>query len=266
MSPKPSRLRSLLSQPFVGFAPWILLSVVEGPHRVTLAAVLACALALLLFLLGLATGMRPKLLEVSAVVFFAALALASALAGAGAQSWLGLWSSELSNLMVALIALLSIAFRSPFTLQYARESTERQYWQTPLFRRINYVITAVWAAAFLLIAVSGYIGDGPLHQPNNIWTDWVVQIALVVVAIKFTAWYPDHATARHETGHGAAPHPGATARAVLRPLSVYLVPVGILVLIFADTAWWVGVALMVLGIAGTHFLRGTPAPAAGDAR
>jgi hypothetical protein len=33
------------------------------------------------------------------------------------------------------------------------------------------VISTVWALAFLLTALVGYIGDGPLHQPNNIWTN-----------------------------------------------------------------------------------------------
>lgn len=65
MTNPPTRLAKLLSAPFVGFAPWILMSVVEGPHRFEVAAALACALAILIGVLGLAVGMRPELLDLA---------------------------------------------------------------------------------------------------------------------------------------------------------------------------------------------------------
>jgi hypothetical protein len=253
MTDRKKILVKVLDQPVMGFAPWILVSVVEGPGRVSLAGALGAALALLICVAGAAVGIRPKLLDVVAIVFFAALAVGAALASAGTQRWLGLWSAELCNVVIAAIAGLSLAVRRPFTLQYARETTEREYWNSPLFLRINYVITAVWSAAFLLIAIVGYIGDGPLHQPSNIWTAWIIQIALIVLAIKFTGWYPDHATAE------PAPHGGQRrARPVsdlLRPLAVYLVPVGILVAIVGGKLWWAGAILIVAGIVATRHLH-----------
>jgi magnesium-transporting ATPase (P-type) len=276
-------LRKVLNQPVMGFAPWILVSVVEGPGRVSLAGALGAALALLICAAGAAVGIRPKLLDLAAIVFFAALALVAALASTGAQRWLGLWSAELCNVIIAAIAGLSLAVRRPFTLQYARETTEREYWHSPLFLRINYVITAVWSAAFLLIAIVGYIGDGPLHQPNNIWTAWIIQIALIVLAIKFTGWYPDHATAEPATGAGpatstgpatgagpasgtgpatstgpaqaAAPHRARPLSDLFRPLAAYLVPVGILVAIVDSRLWWAGVIVIVAGILITRHLH-----------
>jgi hypothetical protein len=264
-------LRKVLNQPVMGFAPWILVSVVEGPGRVSLAGALGAALALLICAAGAAVGIRPKLLDLAAIVFFAALALVAALASTGAQRWLGLWSAELCNVIIAAIAGLSLAVRRPFTLQYARETTEREYWHSPLFLRINYVITAVWSAAFLLIAIVGYIGDGPLHQPNNIWTAWIIQIALIVMAIKFTGWYPDHATAEPATStgpatgagpasgtgpaHAAAPHRARPLSDLFRPLAAYLVPVGILVAIVDSRLWWAGVIVIVAGILITRHLH-----------
>jgi hypothetical protein len=44
--------------------------------------------------------------------------------------------------------------------------------------RINDVLAAIWAAAFALVEAVGYIGDGLLDQPDNIWTDWIIQIDL----------------------------------------------------------------------------------------
>ena len=36
----------------------------------------------------------------------------------------------------------------------------------------------------------GFLGDGPLDQPDNLWTNWVVQIAALILALRFTEWYP----------------------------------------------------------------------------
>lgn len=249
------RLRALLDQPFVGFTPWILLSVVEGPHRVVLASALACALAALIGVLGIYAGVKPKLLDVTGIVFFGALTAVAAVGSAVTQHWLGIWAGEVSNVGIAVITLGSILLGRPFTLQYARETTEREYWDTPLFLRINYVLSAVWAAVFFVIAVVGYIGDGPLNQPDNVWTNWIVQIALIVLAIKFTEWYPDYATAEAEAAAAGSAKRQRTVAELLRPVAVYLVPAGIVVMLVSGQAWWTGAALIVIGIVVRRRLR-----------
>jgi hypothetical protein len=252
-SPGPdSRLRNLLDQPLVGFAPWVLLSLLEGPNRLVLAATFACGLALATMVIGLTVAVRPKILDVTAVGFFGLLAVGAAVADPALSQWLGVWAGELSAVAIAVIAGASILLRRPFTLQYARESTDSAYWATPLFLRINYVITGAWVAAFTLIAIVGYIGDGPLHQPDNLWTNWVIQIGLIVVAIKFTSWYPNYATAEVR---GARRSRKARHADLFRPLAVYLVPVGILVMIIAGPAWWIGAIIMITGIVTTKKLH-----------
>ncbi len=108
---------------------------------------------------------------------------------------------------------------------------------------------------FLLIAIVGYIGDGPLHQPDNVWTNWIIQIGLVILGIKFTRLYPEYATTRAEAPPGTTSDRARDARQLLRPLAAYLVPVGILVMILGGDAWWVGAALLVLGILTSRALR-----------
>jgi len=95
-----------------------------------------------------------------------------------------------------VLAAGSILLRMPFTLPYARDEVDPQYWHSPLFLRINYFITAGWAVAFLVAALSGWYGDAVLNDSNNIWTGWVIQLAAMLAAIRFTAWYPDHARAK----------------------------------------------------------------------
>jgi hypothetical protein len=253
-------LRRFLDQPFVGFAPWILLSIVEGPDRLVLASALALALAIVVTVAGAMADMNLKLLEVTAIGFFAVLTVIAVASGPSTSRWLGVWSAELCNVAIAVITIGSIALRRPFTLQYARETTDPAQWESPLFLRINYVISAVWAAAFVLIAIVGYIGDGPLHQPDNVWTNWIIQIALVILAIKFTTWYPEYASAAARSAPASGPSRQRSLVALLRPLAAYLIPVGILMLVVDGNAWWIGATLIALGVLITRRLAETAAP------
>jgi hypothetical protein len=60
---------------------------------------------------------------------------------------------------------------------------------------------------FAVIAAVGFIGDGPLAQPDYIWTNWIVQIALLILALRFTDWYPDVAVAPAEIAGGTRTDP-----------------------------------------------------------
>jgi hypothetical protein len=152
------------------------------------------------------------------------------------------------------VALFSIAIHTPFTIQYAREGVEREYWDSPLFLHINYVITWVWTGAFFITAAVGYVGDGPLNEPDNVWTNWIVQIAVLILAFKFTAWYPEVAAAQDESARGGRPLPRPSVSSLLLPVAGFLMPVGIVALIFG-APWWVGVGLIVGGSVLTGRLR-----------
>jgi hypothetical protein len=90
-----------------------------------------------------------------------------------------------------LIVLVSIAIRRPFTLQYAREQTPPEIWNAPEFIRTNYVITAVWALAFATMVGADLL---LLYKPAlPIQIGIGATIVAIWGAIRFTAWYPDHA-------------------------------------------------------------------------
>ena len=251
-----SKLRSILASPIVGFAPWIAFSVLEGPKRYELAIAAALGIAVLQLVIGMFVGARPKLLDISAIIFFLGMAVAGLLVDPSGQQWLDRWSGEVSNVMLVVVALVSIVGRSPFTIQYAREMTAEENWKTPLFIHINYVLTWVWTATFAITAIVGWYGDGPLNQPDNIWTNWIIQIALLIFAIRFTDWYPDVATARvlpaREDSGGTPP---ATVASLFLPLAGYLVPLGIVLLALGETPTWCGVGLIVIGSLLGRFLH-----------
>lgn len=237
-----------LDNPVVGMAPWIIFSLLVGPGRFELAVGLALATAVALIAVGhlVNRGSSWKLLELADVVFFASMAVIGALVDDGTLRWLETYAGEVANIALAVIAFGSMAIRMPFTIQYAREQVDPSLWHTRGFLHTNYMITGAWGIAFLVAAAAGAYGDLVLHNPNNIWTGWIIQILAIVAAVKFTVWYPDVARARAVREASGLPAEPTRWAGFLVPLAGLLVPIGIAVLIF-DNMWWLGVALIVVG-------------------
>ncbi|MEU2158391.1 hypothetical protein ABZ532_25830 [Streptomyces sp. NPDC019396] len=244
-------LAGFLEQPVVGMAPWIVFAVLSGPGRFEVAVLIALGISVVFVVLGrvLHPGTSFKILEVADVVFFASLAIIGVTASDATHEWLETYADEAANVALALIAFGSMAARVPFTVQYAREQVDPQYWKTPAFMRTNYVITAVWGLTFLVAAVSGGIGDLVLREPDNIWTAWIFPVLAIIVTIRFTEWYPDYVRAR---ARGSANVP--TASGLIYPLVGLLIPLGVVVLIVED-ATWLGIALIVVGLLGARALK-----------
>jgi uncharacterized membrane protein len=188
--------RGLLSRaaanPFAGFVPWIIFWVVaQSPSTWEYGAIGAALAAILLAVPDIGRG-RAKMLDIATIVFFVALAIIGAVVEPVDRDWLDEYSGVISSGVLGLLALGSLAF-VPFTEQYARESTPPEVWKLPAFRRINRVLTLVWALAFLATAVLAYIAI--IAPSTSDWTNWVLPIVLIVGAFKFTAAYAARARA-----------------------------------------------------------------------
>ncbi|MGA5566425.1 hypothetical protein ACPCUV_35390 [Streptomyces platensis] len=245
------RLSHLLDSPVIGMSPWIAMAVLVGPGRFELAVSIALALAVAIVIAGRIRrpGSSFKILEIADVVFFAVMAIIGIFASPATHRWLENYSGEVASIALMAIALGSMACRVPFTLQYAREQVPREFWGDPRFLRTNYYITGAWGAAFAVAAIAGAYGDLVLHNSNNLWTGWVIQIAAIIAALQFTQWYPDVVRARSLRERGLSGPPEPPLSSLLIPLAGYLTPVGIVVLVSGAGPVWLGVALIVLGIA-----------------
>ena len=171
----------------LAFAPFIAFAAIDrliGSAEGLFAGFAVSAVLLLRDWLG---GNRsPKVLDIGTVTLFGALALYTLVANP-AWSIFGVRLVVDAGLLVIVIASLVIG--QPFTLQYAREEVPQAVWTSPEFVRTNYVISAVWALAFVVLVAADlaflYIPDLPPR------VSVIATILALVGATKFTAWYRD---------------------------------------------------------------------------
>lgn len=185
---------------FRGFVPWIIFWVVSGPSTWEFAAGGAFLAALILLIPTREHG-RIKLLEIVSVLFFGALTIAGLVLDRSRLLWLEEYAQAIASAVLAVVVLGSLAF-TPFTEQYAREQVSQQFWSTPRFKHVNRMLTLVWGLTFAACAVLGV-----LAQPENggsAWLNWIIPIALVAGAFKFTAWYPEHVKAAGQAAGASA--------------------------------------------------------------
>jgi hypothetical protein len=176
----------------LGFAPFIAFAILDwvmGPTQGLIAGALV-SLALL-SREWFSLKRVPKVLEIGTTILFGGLAL---YAVSGAPTWSIVGVRLRVDVGLLLIVLVSIAIRRPFTLQYAKEQVPREMWDTPRFRRINYVISAVWAVAFMALVSADLIMLEVPSLPSRVGV--LITIVALVGAIKFTGWYPERQRAK----------------------------------------------------------------------
>lgn len=243
-------LDGYLESPLSGIAPWVLMSVLSAPGRFEEAVCFALGLALLTTWLSRHRGRPVHALDIFGLLFFVVLAAVGLLASDHIISWLELWAGELTNAALALFVLATLLFRKPFTLPYAKEQTPEEFWGSPVFVKANYVISTVWAAAFLFSTGVGLIGDAVLHDANNFWTGWVLQLAAIFFAVAFTEYYPDRAGAEDAAARGEFEQGPSTLK-LFEWVPTFILIAGIFGWVTDALPDAVGIGMVVVGIAAS---------------
>jgi hypothetical protein len=186
----------------VSFAPWIIFWILAG--ETFFVATLGAFVVSIVMLVPELLRHKPKILDVGTLVFFAVMTVAALTVDRG---WFERYANPLSDGALALITLVSILVRMPFTMQYARDSVPQQYWTSPGFIRAGYLISSVWCASFIFQTVSTLLA-ALVPSLNKLVFLYVLPNAALVVALAYTRWYIHHAEARRpaeETGPSPAP-------------------------------------------------------------
>jgi hypothetical protein len=114
---------------------------------------------------------------------------------------------------VLAIALVSIAIRVPFTLQYAREKVDAEIRQMPGFIRANYVTTWFWTGALVLMLIADIL---TVYAPSlPLWVGVAIAFAARNGAVYFSKWYPQYRRAKDMARNTVR----NTARAASTPLA-----------------------------------------------
>ncbi len=248
-------LDGFLDSPLSGIAPWILLSVVGSPGHYVAAIAIAFGFSVLVLWAGHRRGDSLHSLTVFGVVFFGALLLIRVLLGVGVEDWLSTWTGEMSNVALTVFAVSTLVVRRPFTLSYARDMTPEEYWGTPVFLRINYVITAVWAAAFAFCAAFGFIGIAFLHDSDNFWTGWILQLGATFFAVAFTDVYPDYVGAKADREAGESTEDLPSLLPVVDWIPMYVLIVGVIGWVIDAIPDWLAITMIAAGAIGSAVVR-----------
>lgn len=185
------------------FLPWIAVALLTGSVDIRYAVLtgLVLAVALLVAQRRAGRGWDAQVIECSAALFFAAYT-AAAFAAPHAVLVTG-YGSALSSAWLAVTAWGSLALGRPFTLGIARLSVPEEFWTSPLFLRVNRVITTVWAAAFTATAAGSALLRH--YAPHDGTARTLLTVAGFLLPVVFTVRYPAIARARHlQTVGGAA--------------------------------------------------------------
>jgi hypothetical protein len=134
------------------FLPWIVFTVVarrSAADSVAWSALLAVVITAVLLARARQRG-DPTTLNAVSLVIFGVIAVLGFVGGPPVDDWLYTWGRPLVAVVLGLYVLATAGIR-PFTEQYARQSTPRQYWGSPAFHAINRVISAAWGLGLVVI-------------------------------------------------------------------------------------------------------------------
>lgn len=178
---------------YIAFVPWVLFSVISRRDTLQTATLVALVAAIAIAVPGLRRG-RPKILELGAIVAFAAFSIVAVVVDPAAGDWLERYGRAVAAALLAGIAFGSVALGMPFTEQYARETVPERFWQTSRFKDVNRQISLLWGAVFALFVPSHIIAGYLDTRHANTIFNWVIPIALVVFAVKRTGQMTDENT------------------------------------------------------------------------
>ena len=166
-------------EPYAAVLPWIIYAVVDRAHAggPIWAGAGAFITAVVLLLTSSRTDKRSRnVIMLGAVVWFGALTVA----GAVHPSETGFLTHDgraLSAAGFVLIALASLTF-SPAAAHYTKPHVRSSHWDDAGFRRVNVLITSIWAVTFAAIAI-GHALAASLGTPEaNTLLNWIVPIVL----------------------------------------------------------------------------------------
>lgn len=163
----------------ISFLPWILFGFISDYSY--LYAIIAAFVATLIISIPEIAKKKVKILDIGTFIYFTFMFIVAITPD---LVELEHWTFVLSSGVLFAISFISIIIRKPFTIQYAKETVEEQYWETPGFIRTNYIISAVWTIGFFLTAISACVAHEWIEHKRIFST--YIPTAITFINIMFT--------------------------------------------------------------------------------
>jgi intracellular septation protein A len=196
----------------LAFLPLIVFSLLSRflPHGYIGVAGLAAAVIALIAIAVSRPIWPPKILNTCSLVLFAVIAVLGFTLGKNDDRWLATWGGAGVGIILGLIILALIPVM-PFTEQFARESVPQAEWSSPIFKKINRVLSAAWGVAIFAVGVSrvlaAAINGHTTHRLPETLLGLIVPAGIIIYMLKFSKSYPDRVT-RGASAHASADHSG----------------------------------------------------------
>lgn len=173
---------------FLNVFPWIIYWLFISFNKIEMAAISGLITTLIVILLDSMKKLHIKILQLGGLIFFLIL---SSLYFFIDLNKIGKWGGAIGEVAITLIIFISILIKKPFSIQFAKETTPKEVWDTKRFLHINYVISWVWFFALLINSIFSFLFV--TIMPVKTWVNWVVALSFVAFAIIFTNIYKKHA-------------------------------------------------------------------------
>lgn len=190
-----------LATGLITFGPFVFYGFASGANYWRVATGGALILCLVFIAVRIRRGIPVRLMDWTGFGFFA---IASVLT-------LGLHSAVFPAYNVVVIwscfaaaAWGSVAIGRPFTTAYGRENTPREFWDHPVFIRLNLVMTLVWCGLLTVnagLAETGVIIGGNL---GKLGPGFALPTTLLIAGFVFNSRFPARYLARAGYQDGGA--------------------------------------------------------------
>ncbi len=177
-------------QVFIGFIPWIIYWSFSGAGLWTFAILGGLTASIGLVSFRYIRKRDFKTMEVVTLGYFAVHAIVTLVFG---SPFLMTYGAIVNYLVLAGMAFGTLALKSPFTYQYAKEDWDKSYWTDPAFIQINEIITGVWGGIFLFNALLGALAVFVFPEQELLFAVILSNIC-VVAGIIFSSRFPTYAS------------------------------------------------------------------------
>ena len=190
----------------VSFMPWIVFGVASGLNHWRVATGGGLILCVVYLAVLSRRGISIKLTDWTTLIFFV---IASVMMIGLRSTTFTVYSAVIIWTCFALGAWGSVAVGHPFTEVYAREKAPREFWENPVFIRLNLLMTLVWCALMTVnigFAIIGVIVGGNLAKPL---LSFALPMGLLALGFVFNGRFPARYLARSGFQIPAASAPAA---------------------------------------------------------